>query len=206
MKCKTVLSLINDKIGLINKRLILALSIKSMKKLSNYIKALKFEYLKTFSGLRGAQFEQLKVATIQRIQALEGQLATARFMQQAKIKKEIHLLQAQVDEHNSKLIDQAGVVHQSAITITQRGKSDDFVISLMNILDRPPVEEVATLCIPVFRDAIVFYADNDHLASILHICFECATIENENGVQLSADLSTFVELEALLKKAGHQIE
>jgi len=177
-----------------------------MKNLIDYWKKIEFEYLKTYSGLRGETFEWLEKQINQKVIALKEELKTARFMQKSKINHQINSLLDEIDVYNSIIINEKGEFHQSTIEITRKEKPDEFVKKIDSILNLQPNREVASGCPPIFRDAIVFYSKKDEINGILQICFECATIKNEDEESLKTNEQTYSKLADLLKEVGHQIE
>jgi len=174
--------------------------------LREYWKSLNFEYLKTYSGLRGEKFEKLIEENELKIEQLKEELKTARYMQQPKINAKIQELQNEIYSSNARIIDIHGNLHDSTVEISTKKSTNDFVKILAKTLLQKPKNEFALACAPVFRDAIVFYSDKDKIIGILQICFSCVAIENENKERLRTDLHTFSKLEILLKEVGHPIK
>ena len=165
----------------------------------------EFEYLKTYSGLRGPKFDALKQDVAEKVMHLKDRLANARYMDQPKINKEILTLQNQVNEHISRVIEKNGGLHKSTVQISRLDKSDPFINTINALVSEEIEMEVASRCIPIFRDAIAFYGKHEDLKSIWHICFECAEIRDENEILLKTDYRIFDKLSNLLKSVGHEI-
>ncbi len=61
------------------------------------------------------------------------------------------------------------------------------------------------MCIPIYRDAILFYNENNEVVNILNICFSCEYMQNLNQEFIDADESVYESLKILLMKFGHKI-
>ena len=70
----------------------------------------------------------------------------------------------------------------------------------------PFVEQYYWMCSHVFRDAIVFYSEENEITEILHICFGCDWMLNKDGQDLEVDAKIFPPLKKIFQKIGHQIE
>lgn len=176
-----------------------------MDHLKTYWEQLEYDYLKTFSGLRGGAFKLLKIATQNDIKALEQQLLTARFMERLKIKKQMAELESQINLYETRIVDHSGPCHASTVEVAKIIKGEELEMKLVELLSLNFKDGVAAACIPVFRDAIVFYSNADEVKGILHICFSCLDIKNEKEENLQVDVNVFEGLQRLLEKMGHPI-
>ena len=62
------------------------------------------------------------------------------------------------------------------------------------------------MCPPIYRDAIVFYSEEDEITGILHLCFGCSWIKNEKKEDIEVDYKIFPKLKDKLVQLGHPIE
>lgn len=67
-------------------------------------------------------------------------------------------------------------------------------------------EPVFSRCLPVYRDAIVFFDDKHNIVRIIHICFECANIKDENDNNYFIAMNGYYYLKDFLVKLGHPID
>ena len=51
-----------------------------------------------------------------------------------------------------------------------------------------------------------FYSERDKIVGILHICFSCLWVKNENGEDLEVDHRIFPLLKDKLIQVGHKIK
>ena len=177
-----------------------------MKKLTEYIQNLRFAYAISYSGLRGEKFEGLVNKNKAKIQQIEKQIESARFMQIPKLKKEIKILNDEINIHNSRVIKKNGEFHNSAQQIHRFEKGSQELRTIFEILNSKNEAQVAVTCTPVFRDSIVFYSKEDTIIGILQICFSCARITNENEEALNVNYKIFEILKKQLILIGHPIK
>ena len=176
-----------------------------MTELCDYWKEVDFHYLKTFSGLRGKKNQQFIIQTQKKISELKNELDSARFMRQGQIQKQIERLEYEINGLNSFLVGTDGSLHQTTELIIEKKQKDPFIEKLDLLFSKKCENPFATLCVPIFRDAIVFYSKTNEIIGILHLCFECGKIKDENRNSLEVDFNIFEELELLFKGIGHPI-
>ena len=127
-------------------------------------------------------------------------------MQVPKLKKQIEILEGEIDIYNARIIHQDGEFHKSCKLIHRFEKGDVNLNAIVRILQIESNGQVIAMCLPVFRDAIVFYSKEDEIKGILQICFGCLQMETANGLELEADIHIYEDLKAKLIELGHQIE
>jgi len=177
-----------------------------MEKLSNYIQGLSFEYAISYSGLRGEKFIHLEKETEEEIKKIEKEIESARFMQIPKLNKKIEALKAETNIYNSRIINEHGELHKSAMMIHRFEKDSQELQSIVKILSSNFEEQLFVMCPPVFRDSIVFYSKEDKIMGILQMCFSCWWMKNEKEEDLEVDHNIFPLLKEKLIQLGHQIE
>ena len=176
------------------------------KNLKVYISKLNFDSIRTYSGLRGEKFIKLETETNNKIQVLEQDLAKAKYMQQSHIQAEIKKLTNLIAPEANLLIDKQSILHPSTTEISHLKRDDQIVQRIYEILNMDYVDKGLTLCIPVYRDAIVFYSSDDQIRGIIHICFECYKMMNENNLEFDVNLDIYPHLKELFLELGHKIE
>ena len=62
------------------------------------------------------------------------------------------------------------------------------------------------LCAPVYRDALVFYDQNNKVISILNICLTCLHMTAEQHHNIKCDYKAYEWLKRLFQELGHPIE
>ena len=177
-----------------------------MKNLSNYIQNLDFEYAISYSGLRGERFMKLNIENQEKIQQIEKKIESARYMPALKLRKKMKALSDEVDLTHSRVINQTGNLHKSAIEVHRFEKEDKEIKSILKVLKSKFREQCVTMCRPTFRDAIVFFSEKGNILGILQICFGCISIEDENQELFEVDHKIFPKLKKELIRLGHQIK
>lgn len=176
------------------------------KKLSNYIENLNFEYAVSYSGLRGDRFKNLEVENKEKIQQIEKELESARFMQKSKLRKKIEVLSDETNLSRARVINKDGELHKSAKKVCKFEKEDKEIESIFRILTSKFEEQYFFMCAPIFRDSVVFYSKKNRIVGILQICFSCWYMKNENEEDLEVDHKIFPILKKKFIQIGHQIE
>jgi hypothetical protein len=62
------------------------------------------------------------------------------------------------------------------------------------------------LCAPVYREALVFYDQNNKVISILNICLTCLHMMAEQHYNIKCDYKAYEWLRRLFQGLGHEIE
>ncbi len=177
-----------------------------MKTAAEQIKNLEYVYVKSYSGLRGYNYESLVKKNNEQIDQIKQDIKTARYMQRPKLKKQIEFLNEEINIYSSRIINNDGDLHKSTVPIGEWNKDDEFVRGIIEILAQPLNDQVAAMCAPVFRDSIVFYSRENKVQGILHICFGCLWMKNEKEEDLAVDADAFDNMKKHLIHAGHQIK
>lgn len=176
-----------------------------MRKLSTYIDNIEYEYVITYSGLRGAAWTKLKVENRAKIKQLEKDMETARYMQKPKLGQEMEALLEEIDAYESRIVQKGGLLHKSTLPIRRLEKGAAELKALLNILSSQTPQQVASGCIPIYRDALAFYSGQNELMGIVHICFECCFISDDNDVEFDVDMDVYPKLKQVLSNIGHPI-
>lgn len=82
---------------------------------------------------------------------------------------------------------------------------NDDVLTLVRILKIDIVNLPSWMCLPIYRDAIIFYNKKREIVSALNICFECLYMETEKQININADERTYELLKSFLNSKGHLI-
>ena len=177
-----------------------------MKNLSNYMQHLNFEYVISYSGLRGEKFINLEKDNNNQIQQIKKQIESVRFMEKLKLNEKIQKLEAEINLHNSRVINRNGELHKSTEVVRKFEKDDNEIQSIFKILNSNFKEQAFARCLPVLRDSIVFYSKEDKIVGILQICFSCWWIKNEEEEDFEVDYKIFPILKDKLIQIGHRIK
>ncbi|MVN75036.1 hypothetical protein GO988_01715 [Hymenobacter sp. HMF4947] len=154
-----------------------------------------FSYLVTYSFNRGPKRTEL-------IQQTKRELQIARFMRRPKLLQRLQSLEAA----NSTLIEEGAVFHSTATVIAQINSSSIEAQQVKTIFRNSAAQQFYAGCIPIYRDALVFYSEQGEMLGVLNICFECFYMKTDVGLYLEADVNTYQALRGFLTQLGHPIE
>jgi hypothetical protein len=76
----------------------------------------------------------------------------------------------------------------------------------IQILKTEIEDSQAYLCMPVYREALVFYDKNDKIISILNICLTCLFVHADSYDRIKVDYKAYEWLRRLFQELGHEIE
>jgi hypothetical protein len=170
---------------------------------SNYINNLPFEHFETYSFQRGEIHKDFQETVNAEIDRLKNHLQT----QTEDLKSNEALVYwEKYNAIGQYLFNKQGDIHPTAIKTATFQRQDDTSVELIKILNTKIRERFLTMCVPTFRDAIVFYDDKKTIISVLNICLSCVTLQINNGEYLYADLETFNKLGHFFLSLKHEIE
>jgi hypothetical protein len=109
------------------------------------------------------------------------------------------------NQENNSIFTNHGELNQSAELVYKSDKLSNLNDTLIEILKIPFVGCDASMCAPIYRDAILFYDTNDHLIDGINICFECSNVVNLKGKEILTDQIVYQKLKELLISIGHKI-
>lgn len=178
-----------------------------MQRLSKYIQktAQKSSYAISYSGFKGAAFNQFSAAIHEQIQVINRKMRVSEPLEKEKLIEERYDLSNQINPSFLRIINEKGIFHRFAEAIHKFDKGNENTQRLYQLLYAPFKAYQPMSYIPTYRDAIVFYDSNDWITGILHICFGCDMMLNEKEKSLRVDGEVFWELRKLFLKLGHQI-
>lgn len=81
--------------------------------------------------------------------------------------------------------------------------SDDKIEELRSIFSEEKFPLYGTLCIPIFRDAIVF-RDSGKIVGWIDFCFECQRYKSEPSGMISIDGTQWKQLKELFSQSDHE--
>lgn len=141
----------------------------------DYIKNIDFEYVETYSFQQQAYYSDTNRNT------------------------------GAISWYDSRITDLKGNLNSSSEKISLFKRTSLDMIKLNHILETEVTNLPSWMCLPIYRDAIVFYNKAGEIVSVLNICFECSYIENDKGINIDADESTYGLLKSFLTSKGHKI-
>lgn len=159
---------------------------------AEYINSIVFDYVETWSFNRGAEEDQVKAEYDQVISIKDTSERNTAFR---ALQRKYFIL-----------INEYGEIHPYAKKINTFKKDHPFVDRVKQILGTGIEYEPKFLCAPEYRDALVFYDDNQQIVSTLNICFSCMYMHTIPHSGIKADYKTYDWMKKLLLESGHEIE
>ena len=95
--------------------------------------------------------------------------------------------------------------HITAEPVAAIGAKSAAAQALADWLQLPVVNQLHSMCGPLYRDALAFYGERKQLVGVLNICFSCNQMVNHAGQEVQADTAGYQALRAFLTELGHQI-
>jgi hypothetical protein len=166
----------------------------------DYINGLEFDYIETYSLLRGKEFEE----SIKLMTAEYNSLKKIRYLNASEGKRFTKL--EKLLNYTQYLINEESEFHPSSKKINTFEKNHPIIEKLKTIL-RTEIKEVpAWMCAPEYRDAIVFYDSKSQIVSCLNVCLSCEYMETKMFNHINADWETYDLLKRFFIDIGHDIE
>ncbi|TVT38411.1 hypothetical protein FNT36_19655 [Hymenobacter setariae] len=176
--------------------------------IAEFWNAQEFSYIATYSFNRSTNLTALQEAIDSVNEALEQSILSANLTQQFKLKRQLAELerQAQISPYKKRLVNQEQVIDNTANRIALIENKSLEVKRMTSVIEAAPSEiDYAAGCIPVYRDALVFYNEQGQLLRVLNICFECLYMEADTR-GIKASTAVYDALRELLIQLGHPIE
>lgn len=104
------------------------------------------------------------------------------------------------------IISDNGTLHTSAVLTHTFAKNSPQAEQLMQILSADTHPFIVSGCIPLYRDAIIFYNNDGTIVSSLNICLSCCYMQDGTKNYVEADFPTYDQLKRFFLEIGHAIE
>jgi hypothetical protein len=141
----------------------------------DYINSIDFEYIETHSFQQEAYYSETNRDT------------------------------GEISWHKHRITDPDKKLNLSSKKISSFQCNDADVLTLVRILEIDIVNLPSWMCMPIYRDAIIFYNKRKEMVSALNICFECLYMETDKQININADERTYELLKLFLNSKGHHI-
>lgn len=171
-----------------------------------YWRGLRFDYIITYSLLRGPKWEHLVEAMRQEKDISRRALLTATPAELPELRARLKRIERKNDLET--LLTTAGnqAYNITATPTATLNRDSTEVEELGRILQMPCQNLLYFMCAPVFRDALAFYNAKHELAGVLNICFGCNVMQTESGQDVEADYHVYGQLREWFQQFVHQIE
>lgn len=174
---------------------------------TDYWNGLQFDYLTTYSLLRGPKWMQLQAAIRQQIQESRKLLLTAQGSKLLEVRRRLEALHQKNNLDGGMLTN--GLIeayHLTASPVATMSCQSAEAQELAAILTQPLQSQNYLMCSPIFRDAVAFYNAKHQLVAILNVCLGCEQLYNEAGTEIEADTTVYPALRQWFEGLGHKVE
>ncbi len=168
---------------------------------SIFISSLDFDYIETYSFQRGEDYEVKYKNEYEKLRE-KKQKNDLTINEQERFEKLNNLLYGV----NKFLIDSCGHFHFSSQKISTHKKNNDAVNDLIDALNIQITEKHDWMCAPFYRDAIVFYTNDNKMVCTLNVCLSCEHMQLDLNNHIDGDYKTYKLLRKFFVDCGHQIE
>jgi hypothetical protein len=182
------------------------MKLKTMKNLKEHIEKIEFDYVVSYSGLRGERLDSARKEIKMRRREIEEEIKTANFKEKTILREKLSSLQGLTNLYNSRTINESGELHLTSIEIAKLNRDDKRLSRILEILSENCDVPDYMRCPPIYRDSIVFYDNQHSIKGILHFCFECCAIADKHNNQFDTNGQILFSLQSELEKIGHPIE
>ena len=171
---------------------------------TDYINNLTFDYVETYSLQRGLEYEE----NLERIKAEYDRLKVRRERRNnlTNIEEERFYKLDGLLGFTQYVINDKGQFHHSSKKTNTFQANDPIIKRLKDILGTEIKEIPSWMCAPIYRDAIVFYDDNNQIISTLNICLSCQYMETKMFNHINGDVATYDLLKKFFIDIGHNVE
>lgn len=167
-----------------------------------------FAYLETYSCNRGPASPELAAQLHQELAATQQARQAARYLQQARLDRQLRELQQALrgSQHNQRLFELGPHEEYTRQKIATLLPGATATRQLGRLLSQTTAQEFLAGCLPIYRDALVFYNAPGQRTAVLTSCFECQLMATADNQIVETDCATYDALRALLRELGHPIE
>jgi hypothetical protein len=177
---------------------------------ADYINQLVFDYIETYSFQRGeAGNENYRSLYKEYIELSKKRLHASnenRRLSKEEAKRLSEISSIASESSYTTLIDKAGNFHFSSIKTNTFIHSHPKIQVLKAILQQPAIESVGAMCVPTYRDAVIFYDANKNIVSVLNVCLQCHYMQHTTLYDIEADAQTYMLLHQFFTDIGHNVE
>jgi hypothetical protein len=171
---------------------------------ADFINGLTFNYVDTYSFQRGAEYELQQKKFDSEYDKLKS--GKSKFNNLTIEEEERFLVLDKLCGFTQYLLDDTNQFHYSSKKINTFSSTDAKTELLKTIL-RTEVKNIPSwLCAPMYRDAFVFYNNEDKIVSVLNVCLSCQYMETTKFNHINGDYKTYNLLKRFFIDIEHDVE
>lgn len=167
-----------------------------------YLKALLDKGLASFELIllveKSKYWESYREKIKQEIKDLKAKIKEFPYEKALPLIKQRKKLESTIQLDSVQTLDNTIPVFSESVAKLDN-QSAEFNNLVFRILNIPRKTNIILRCDPIFRDAIIFYNQNQEIISILNICFECQELIDSENERIECDAEGFKQLESFIK-------
>jgi hypothetical protein len=171
---------------------------------TDFINSLTFNYVETYSLQRGTAYELQQEKFEDECDELKSQ--KEKFNNLTNEQEERLLFLDKLCSFTQYLLDDSNQFHYSSIRTNTFSSTDAKIEILKNILRTEIIDIPMWMCAPMYRDAFVFYNNENKIVSVLNVCLSCQYMETSKFNHINGDWRTYDLLKRFFIDIGHEVE
>ncbi|MBX7224987.1 MAG: hypothetical protein K1X55_03095 [Chitinophagales bacterium] len=174
-------------------------------KIKDYISNIPYQYIETYSLLRGETYVEFYNNLHNEINELETSIKELKFGW-IKQTKRLAELRKYIDQPQYILTNTSDFHPTSEKkSVIVRDDPEDLLLNTALSIDYNEADDFESACSPTFRDALVFYDERKQIITALNICFECKKMDTNESKSIIAHYKHYQSLATFLQRQGHEI-
>jgi hypothetical protein len=171
---------------------------------TDFINDLTFSYVEAHSFQRGAEYELKQKEFAKEYDKLKSRKSKSNNLTVEE--EERFLVLDKLCGFTQYLLDDTNQFHYSSIKTNTFNSTDTKVDLLKSILRTEIIDIPSWMCAPKYRDAFVFFDNQDNIVSVLNICLSCQYMETSKFNHINGDWRTYDLLKRFFIDIGHEVE
>lgn len=168
---------------------------------TDFINNLAFDYVETYSFQRGTEYELQQKTFAKEYDNLKSRKSKLTLEEEERLSA-----LDKICGFTQYLLDDSNQFHYSSIKTNTFSSTDTKVELLKNILRTEIIDIPSWMCAPMYRDAFVFYNNENKIVSVLNVCLSCQYMKTTKFNHINADWKTYDLLKRFFIDIGHEVE
>lgn len=166
----------------------------------DFIENINFDYFETYSFQRKGDFE-IYENLFNKYNLSNDSLSKEEETELKELRRKLSLY----TQKNNFIFTDKEKLNDTAELVFKSDKLTNLNKELIKIMKIPFIDCDDWMCAPIYRDAILFYDNNDQLINGINICFKCNNVIDLNRKDILTDRVVYEKLKLFLQSVGHKI-
>lgn len=166
----------------------------------DFIENINFDYFETYSFQRKGDFE-IYENLFNKYNLSNDSLSKEEETELKELRRKLSLY----TQKNNFIFTDKEKLNDTAELVFKSDKLANLNKELIKIMKIPFIDCDDWMCAPIYRDAILFYDNNDQLINGINICFKCNNVIDLNRKDILTDRVVYEKLKLFLQSVGHKI-